>query len=457
MGFIFVTILIHHTALASLSSDRKAWVEDFFQLKKIIADVYPNLDVALNTHKLDLPQLSKQTEARLKTASSKDDAVKILQSFVEQFKDGHFKIEPLNLPSTNKTSDVPLNQSTTGIAACKALGAEAKGFHFAFLTDKESGFGELHLQGKAFPYTTMKVRSKKIGFIKVPSFLSQHYPDVCAVEWETYRNSLSSNCDKECKDKFMYVVVPNRLLQHLQTTIDNLEKENISALVIDLANNGGGNDWVGAVTRMVTKKPILCGQFGFVRHQHWIKNIEGKIKDFREQIKDATVSEKIKKELAQAESDLAEAKKSCDRSQIWKHKNFKSKCDVIVKRQVDTCDVDTEFTFNTGIYDGPLYILVNNNTASAAEDIVVRLKESEAAKIIGSKTHGSGCGFTNGGIDIKLKHLNLKVRIPDCARYLRTGANEVEGIAPNIELPQLPIGTLELTTRVREVLEKELL
>ena len=278
----------------------------------------------------------------------------------------------------------------------------------------------------------MKVKNKKVGFVKIPSFLSLHYPDVCAAEWETYRKSLSGECDKECKDKFIYVIVPNRLLQHFEAAINNLRKEKVSALVIDLANNGGGNDWVGAVTRMVTKKPILCGQFGFVRHQHWIKNIEGKIKDFKEQIKEATVTEKTKKELAQAELDLVEAKKSCDRSQIWKDKNFKAKCDVIVKRQVDDCDVDAEFKFKTGVYEGPLYILANNNTASAAEDIVGRLKESEAAKIIGSKTHGSGCGFTNGGIDLKLKNLNLKVRMSDCARYLRTGVNEVEGIAPSL-------------------------
>jgi hypothetical protein len=36
---------------------------------------------------------------------------------------------------------------------------------------------------------------------------------------------------------------------------------------------------------------------------------------------------------------------------------------------------------------------------------------------------------------VTLKHSAVKVRMPNCARYRANGSNEVEGIAPDVELP----------------------
>lgn len=45
-----------------------------------------------------------------------------------------------------------------------------------------------------------------------------------------------------------------------------------------------------------------------------------------------------------------------------------------------------------GAWDGPLALLIDGATASASEDMVVWLRESRAATIIGERTYGAGCG-----------------------------------------------------------------
>jgi hypothetical protein len=463
MKLFFITSIILFFSPAwskSLSENRKSWQQDFIELQKFIAEIYPNLDVALEFHKLDLPKIKKETVFQLNHAISKGEAIRIIQNFADQFKDGHLKIQPINLQTEVSNNNKPMSKKTSGLDACQAFGVTPKSVHFAFFPNKEMGFGDIRLKGLAFPYTTLTANNKKIGFIKIPSFTVQEYPEVCAESWEIYRKTINKDCDTDCKDKFMYEVTPNFLLEKLAQTIKALKKENISSLVVDITNNGGGNDWVRAVTKMLTKKPILCGQFGFVRHPHWTKKFESQIVEFKDKIKksnDSSVIENIKNQLALSEYELSESKKTCDRSKVWIDKNFRfSKCDQVVKRQVTQCDPKEEFIFKAGIYDGPLYVLVNSKTASAAEDMAGRLKESGAAKLIGSRTYGAGCGYTNGGIDLKLKNLNLRVSMPDCARYLRTGLNEVAGIPPDMEIPIVPVGTISYSSQLKIFFEKEL-
>jgi hypothetical protein len=53
---------------------------------------------------------------------------------------------------------------------------------------------------------------------------------------------------------------------------------------------------------------------------------------------------------------------------------------------------------------------------------------------MGSRTAGSGCGYTNGGIRTELPHSKLEVKMPDCVRYTARGLNEIEGIQPDVEV-----------------------
>lgn len=440
---------------------RENWFSDFEQLKQIMSGAYPNLEELATEHKIDLYNLNQETKLRIESAQSDKEELKILQDFVEKFKDGHLKLElKSDLSDTNaETKITNLSRTTSGLVACqKLVDAKPRNLGFRFPMPKELGFDEVKSQGSAFSYTTLSLEKNKIGFIRIASFLDSNYQDLCAQEWEAYRNSIKDTCDDKCQNSFVHELLPNRFLHEIEQATIALKSAKIAALVLDLTNNGGGTDWVGAVIRMFTSKPILCGQFGFIRHQHWAKKFQEDKSDYLEAFKNTKTSsekKKIQMKLSEAESNIASTNKTCDRSRIWTEKSYSSKCSIVVKKLVADCEPHEEFHYTSAVYEGPLYILVNDGTASASEDLVGRYKDSRAGKIIGSRTHGSGCGFTNGGILHKLSYSGVVVKVPDCARYSRSGINEVLGIVPDVEIPIQDLKSESFTKRLKEWFEIE--
>ena len=85
-----------------------------------------------------------------------------------------------------------------------------------------------------------------------------------------------------------------------------------------------------------------------------------------------------------------------------------------------------------GVWTGPLMVLVDGGTASAAEEFAAVLQDNDAAVIIGSPTRGAGCGHARGEIETILSHSGARLRLPNCARLRADGTNEVGGIDPDI-------------------------
>ncbi|MEQ1690043.1 MAG: S41 family peptidase [Gemmatimonas sp.] len=92
------------------------------------------------------------------------------------------------------------------------------------------------------------------------------------------------------------------------------------------------------------------------------------------------------------------------------------------------------YHYDEGTWSGPLVLLVDRHTASASEDFMVALKDQGAARVIGERTYGAGCGYTDGGIGFVLAHSELLVTMPDCARIRLNGKNEVSGIEVDLEV-----------------------
>jgi hypothetical protein len=58
------------------------------------------------------------------------------------------------------------------------------------------------------------------------------------------------------------------------------------------------------------------------------------------------------------------------------------------------------------------------------------MKDNRAATLIGARTFGAGCGYVDGGTRTRLRAIPRDVRMPNCARFLKDGTNEIEGVAP---------------------------
>ena len=85
----------------------------------------------------------------------------------------------------------------------------------------------------------------------------------------------------------------------------------------------------------------------------------------------------------------------------------------------------------SGLWSGPLFVLADHASASATEALVAMLKDNGAATVLGERTYGAGCGYTDGGLPLTLPNSRLEVWMPDCARYRIDGTNEIEGIEPD--------------------------
>ena len=172
-------------------------------------------------------------------------------------------------------------------------------------------------------------------------------------------------------------------LQHrLAGILQAFSNLGVRMVLVDLTGNGGGSEWVVDAARLFTARPVV-----------------------------------------RTATPVREP--PCDRTPIWRGEAV---CGLFGATE----DVTVP---GLGAWAGPLAILVDGGTASASEDFVVRLRESGVARVLGERTNGAGCGYVDGGAPARLVSIGLEVLMPNCARFTRDGRNEIEGLAPDVDVP----------------------
>lgn len=89
------------------------------------------------------------------------------------------------------------------------------------------------------------------------------------------------------------------------------------------------------------------------------------------------------------------------------------------------------FDYPEGRWGGPLIVLIDTGTGSAAAQFAAVLQDNRAGVLVGAPANG-GCGHTDGGTPTTLKNSGGILELPDCARIRADGTNEVMGIQPDI-------------------------
>jgi C-terminal processing protease CtpA/Prc len=77
-------------------------------------------------------------------------------------------------------------------------------------------------------------------------------------------------------------------------------------------------------------------------------------------------------------------------------------------------------------------VLVDERTGSAAEDFASVFQDNRAGIIVGARTAGAGCGYTNGGTPTTLTNTRAVLRLPDCVGFRADGSNETDGVIPDV-------------------------
>lgn len=428
--------------------DPSPWQQDFAQMKRELASTYANLDWAVSARRMDLKALAAEASAQLATAKSEEEARRVFERFLAAFGDGHLRIawKRSDPAPAAKRPEAAANEATA--RSCADLGYRRprdEGLDFAAL----SGFERLSTdESVSFPAGVLTADSgARLGILRISLLMEMAFPEACE---QIHR--AGTPCAGDCADKLM-AAVGRRITASLERQVRALAARKVDALVVDLTGNGGGSDWAEAAARIVTAPGPAAPRVAGIRHPHWVKQLGERIADFDADLKRADLATPVRAALAAGRSRLAMARDAaaepCDRRDIWEGARV---CPLVtdpalystgvtpVRPEFDLAGLEAAgslyslhgYAFTEGAWRGPLAVLVDGGTASAAELFAATLRDNSRATIIGTTTFGAGCGYTNGGIAIRLARSEATLRVPDCVRLRADGSNEVDGIAPDI-------------------------
>jgi hypothetical protein len=210
------------------------------------------------------------------------------------------------------------------------------------------------------------------GIIRISSFSERDYAAACA---RVFRPNMS--------ERRLQLAVRAELQRGLVAAIGRLKARGVRRLLIDLSGNGGGSEWDREAARLFTSR-----------------------------------------RMRRAEPRLAAP--ACERGAVWAGAR---PCPVFAGGgEVATLN-------GIGAWTGPVLVLVDGGTASAAEEFAGWLRDNGVARLAGRTTMGAGCGYVDGGAPVALEAAPLVLKMPNCARFTAAGRNEIEGWPPDFALP----------------------
>lgn len=356
--------------------DERAWLADYARLKQDMAQGYANLDWMVEKRGVDLVALDRRTTSELENAHSRVRAFLALRRFVRGFDDPHLRMKPGERPAAATAAAAPAHLSSIAEqepvdvpagADCAAAGYEEGDHAFRLPFERMPGWTPLH--GDDFPSGLVG----DTGVLRIAQFGEDQYLAACQA---VFRNGIGK---RELK-----LAVRARQQDLLVDTLADLRKRGARRLLVDVAGNGGGTEWVSSVIALMTDRTLTRREARIVGP-------------------------------------------SCDRGAVWLGKP--APCPAYAQAESELSTLQ-----GTGAWRGPVLVVADAGTGSAAEDFVVWLQQNGVATVIGERTAGAGCGYVDGGTVTHLDMVPVDVMMPNCSRFLANGANEVEGIRPDVPM-----------------------
>jgi hypothetical protein len=354
----------------SSSFNRDAWKADFEKVKRGLAQGYANLDWQVERRGINLSRADSQIKAMLDKVDSDAGAALVFAKLVDAFDDPHLELRPGPPPKSATT--MPKENSVGGPASVSAdcVAENYSDGRSATRLPYPSAPGWTAVSDGPFQAGLIG----DIGIVRIPTFGENRYLAACKAVQKPGMD-----------DRALQLATRAELNRQLVALVGVLRTRGMKRLAIDLSRNGGGSEWSSeAVTlftagRLTREEPRRVGP-------------------------------------------------TCDRSGIWKGE--KPTCTAYAGAPA------TEWVESDGApaWTGPLAILADRNTASAAEEFITWLRDNNRAKMGGEKTFGAGCGYVDGGNAIAFEAANIHLMMPNCSRFTRDGTNEIEGQTPDVAI-----------------------
>jgi hypothetical protein len=437
-GWGLLAALAAATAAPALAApfDPSPWLADLDQARQAFHDKYANLDWLENEREVDLDKLFDDLTRRLNQAQSQAQAMSVFNRLVLKVGDGHVDIRwpepkaPATRAATGAPAPAPDLCGTIGYDQRQNTPGTAHGL---------SGYAELPSAGNPFKAGTIAVAGRKLGVLRIGVFQPQGFPALCRDAVQALKVPADQTCDDECQNKIVTITYQH-LTEALEQRVRQLKAVGATILLVDITDNGGGSEWAEAAARIFSPKQLVSERRGFVRGEHWAKQWQFLASQLREQAANAPKQdrERLLAWAAEADAALREAQSPCPSSSCIAKAGYATGLvgsarsgEFAGKHWAAHVFNPAQFPYHDGVWSGPLIVLVDQETWSAAEQFAAVLQDNKAAIIIGARTGGAGCGYTWGGMPTVLKNSGAVLKLPDCVRFRADGSNEVRGIIPD--------------------------
>ena len=441
--------------------DAAAWRADFAQLQTALQARYVNLAwMGSNESGIDVPSLVHRTEAALDAAHSDAEAREALRSFVAGFHDGHLSELATQAPAPDAAAEpgkATLDPEDP-ISGCAAMGYSSTA-NVAFSLPFESLPG-VHLlgdgQASVLRVGMAESDGHRIGLMRIQAFRARAFPQACQRAWAQARKAGTPIARGDIGQAARQL-----WLQELADQLKALRAAGAQAVVVDVGNNGGGDDSGDWIPRLFGARPMVSSRLLVVDAPEGQLYLDEEIAGLTEALA-AKPAPKAKADLERALAAFKVRKASlgktpCDLSWVWHEQ--RAWRDVGCRRVIDAGYADgplpglpahaygdttaeQALAWSTivqdlyGAWPGPAYVLTDGKTYSSAEMFAATMQDNRVAKTIGTRTGGDGCGFMGDVPPLVLTHSRLRFRVPNCMRLRADGTDEVAGIAP--DLPVAP-------------------
>jgi hypothetical protein len=447
---LFACVLAAATALPALcpadagegAFDPAPWIEDLRQIRAAMTQKYANFEWLVFERRMPLAGLFDATERRLRGASSDEEARQTITLALRSIGDGH-----LGVIWPRNPSEVP---AAAAAPLCTRLRYEAT-LRGEPMGPRIPGYRPLRgRQAAEFPAGTIRSGTQQIGVLRLGVFVPQGYPELC----ESARHQLGIEdhdaCDDRCADRIETAAY--ELMSHdLALRIRELARRGSSVLMMDISSNGGGSEWAEAAARIVSPVKLSSARRMAVRGEHWVAYWTSLAADLREAERSAAPGDagRLENWAQQVDQARAEANTPCSAEPFWS--GVRPGCAWLapafyatgILAAADAGQLHrkpwgvlvfsiAQYAFEESAWHGPVLVLVDERTASAAEEFAAVLQDNRAAVVIGTRTAGVGCGHTHGGTPTTLTHSRGILVLPDCARLRLDDSNEVRGIDPDV-------------------------
>jgi hypothetical protein len=459
-----VWVAVGAAAGAVRTFDPRPWLEDFAVLKAAMQERYANLAwFGSPAAAVDLPLLERHTRRALLAAADAAEARRILLDFVAALGDGHFSPLGDDPPAgAARAEPEPARLDPADPASgCAALGYATRGRSgFSLPFESLPGF-RLEADGitQGFRSGTLPVHGgAQLGLVRIAEFRETSAAWACLDAWARLVKA-----GKSIDAASIESASQQQWLRVMSEQLQRFASEHVVAVVADIGTNSGGNDLADWLPRLFTDKPVHSARMLLVRTPEAVGYLEEELTALRVPLPasaDAAARAAVDRAIAGFEADKkALGVSDCDMSWVGREQRQwqpGSPCshlldvgsaagalDFLEPHAFGNPDIANRLYWAAvaddyrGAWTGPVYVITDSRSYSAAELFASSMQLNHIAKTVGQRTGGDGCGFVTEIPPLVLPHSRLSFRLPNCVRLRADGGDEVAGVVP--DLPVLPL------------------